>query len=215
MVSWFFTRHILFPRVCYSLYSDSRTASVNGCYWGTQSNIHGPIGPPDKYHHLITPFLNPQGLVCWNNQVIWIFLGMLLSLQGILLVWFGMIMRVAWKVIKGGEAEDSRSDDEEEGVEGLGICASAPPAAIEDLSICASPSAPIDDLSLCASPSNASQFIEVPPLEEEVGVDAINLSGRKSSPARRYRKGAGASSGVTLHSDRKELLGRIGCDKSS
>jgi len=45
--------------------------------------------------------------------------------------------------------------------------------------------------------------------EEEVGVEAINLKGNK------YRKGA-AASGVSLpgdRSDRKDLLGRIGCDK--
>ena len=110
---------------------------------------------------------------------------MLLSLQVILLVWFGMIMRVAWKVIQGGEGEDPRSDDEGEEEE--------------------------DD-----EPARTKEpFIEVPPLEEEVGVESINLNNRKASPARRFRKGAGTASGVTLHSDRKELLGRIGCDKGA
>jgi len=109
---------------------------------------------------------------------------MLLALQVITLMWFGMIIRVAWKVLNGGSAEDSRSDDEDEEDE----------AYIES--------------------GEKQVHIELPPLEEEVGVDALNLKGRTSS-ARRYKKAVSSSSGVTLpgHSDRKELLGRIGCDK--
>lgn len=116
---------------------------------------------------------------------------MLLSLQVILLLWFGMIMRVAWKVVHGGEAEDSRSDGESDEVDeredghvtGKGVCT----------------------------------ILEQPPLEEEVGVESINLSGRPTSPARVFRKSAASTSGVKLpgHSDRKELLGRIGCDKGA
>ena len=51
--------------------------------------------------------------------------------------------------------------------------------------------------------------IEVLPLEEEVGVEAINLKGRL------FFENVYKVSGVTLrgHSDRKELLERIGCDK--
>lgn len=184
MVTWIVTRHILYLRACYSIYADIPREISLGCYWGSNKDLHGPIDPPDNFDHLLQPFQDPEGMVCWTNKISWIFLGMLLSLQVILLVWFGMIMRVAWKVIQGGEGEDPRSDDEGEG---------------ED-----------DELAYAKEP-----FIEVPPLEEEVGVESINLSNRKSSPARRFRKGAGTASGVTLHSDRKELLGRIGCDKGA
>lgn len=48
---------------------------------------------------------------------------------------------------------------------------------------------------------------------EEVGVDEINLRGWERRSGVRKRTGA---SGVSLsghHSDRKELLGRIGCEK--
>jgi acyl-CoA-dependent ceramide synthase len=50
------------------------------------------------------------------------------------------------------------------------------------------------------------------PYEEEVGVESINLKGRTSNLSR-YKKSTSAT-GVSLpgHSDRKELLGRIGCD---
>lgn len=56
-------------------------------------------------------------------------------------------------------------------------------------------------------------YEEAKPLEEEVGVEEIDLKNweRRSGVKRQ----APSTSGVSLpgHSDRKELLGRIGCDK--
>ena len=187
---WVIARHFLYLRVCWSLYADSPAVMNYGCYWGPTSDLQGPIEPPDRFTHLIQPFRDPEGLVCWNDNIKWAFLFALLALQVILLVWFGMIVRVALKVLRGGEAEDPRSDDEEED-EGQD----------ED----------IQEKKNC----ERNFPVEEPPLEEEVGVEAINLGNRKTSPNRRFRKGGGAASGVTLHSDRKELLGRIGCDKGS
>ena len=114
-----------------------------------------------------------------------VFIGLLGFLQAILLTWFGMIVRVAIKVLQGGEAEDTRSDDEEE------------------------------DEKVKARTIYTSEPHNEAPLEEEVGVESINLTGRKSSPALRLKKSAGTSSSITLPSERKELLGRIGCDKGS
>ena len=188
MVTWVVSRHILYLIVCYSVYADIPREINYGCYWGSNANLQGPVPLSDSFDHLTRPFRDPEGLVCWNNSIKWGFLAMLLFLQVILLIWFGMIARVAWKVIQGQAADDSRSDDEEEEEE--------------------------DEVQLPSNPYRMDPSNTAPPLEEEVGVEAINLAGRKSSPARRYRKGATAS-GVTLHSDRKELLGRIGCDKGS
>ncbi|KAF7562246.1 hypothetical protein G7046_g1893 [Stylonectria norvegica] len=56
------------------------------------------------------------------------------------------------------------------------------------------------------------EYEEAQPLEEEVGVESIDLKNwERSAGAKR----AATSSGVGLsgHGDRKELLGRIGCDK--
>ncbi len=111
----------------------------------------------------------------------------LLALQVILLLWFGMIVRVTLKVFRGGEAVDSRSDDEGEDEE--------------------------EDDHVQEKKIHEKAFLEEPPLEEEVGLEDINFVNHKTSPNRRFRKGGGAASGVALHSDRKELLGRIGCDK--
>lgn len=55
-------------------------------------------------------------------------------------------------------------------------------------------------------------YEEAQPLEEEVGVEALDLRGWER---RTGVKRQASSSGVSLpgHSDRKELLGRIGCEK--
>ena len=188
MLEWVVARHFLYLRVCWSLYADSPRIMNYGCFWGSNSDLHGPIDPPDRFSYLAQPFLDSEGLVCWNDRIKWAFMFTLLALQVLLLIWFGMIVRVALKVLRGGEADDSRSDDEGEDE---------------------------DQEDIHKEISERDVIFEEPPLEEEVGVEAINLGNRKTSPNRRFRKGGGAASGVTLHSDRKELLGRIGCDKVS
>lgn len=198
LVVWFIARQVLYLLVCYSVYAHIPLEITYGCYWGSASNLQGPISPPDLFSHLIQPFRDPEGLICWDNKIKWAFLSVLIALQVILLIWFGMILRVAYKVLRGGEAEDSRSDDElEEGNDERG---SDSPEKEENMS----------------NEHGEVLAIEVSrPLEEEVGVEAINLSSSRKISSRRFRKGGGTASGVTIPSDRKELLGRIGCDKGS
>jgi acyl-CoA-dependent ceramide synthase len=102
-----------------------------------------------------------------------------------------MIVKVAINVLKGGEADDVRSDDEGD--------ADEEEETHEKL--------------IHAIGDRVDEFDEAQPFEEEVGVEAINLKGRTSTA--RYRKSVNHANGVSLpgHSDRKELLGRIGCDK--
>ena len=190
MIVWFVSRHILYLQVCYSIYADIPRIITYGCYQGSTSNLQGPIPAPDTFSHLTMPFRDPEGIICWNDQIKWIFLGMLLALQAILLVWFGMICNVAWKVVNGKGAEDTRSDDEQ----------SEEYEEIEDF----------PENTAAEMMQLKEHYIEMEPVEEEVGVEALHaLSG-----ARRMRKGeSAATSGVTLN--RKELLGRIGCDKGS
>ena len=100
-----------------------------------------------------------------------------------------MIINVAYKVVSGTGAEDVRSDDEEEEDE----------AEDEE-----------------SSPTSATHMRKSflasnkPLIEEEVGVEELRLSDRKS----RFKKHSSTASGVSLN-DRKELLGRIGCDKQA
>lgn len=188
MVAWVFARHICFLIVCWSIYADIPATITYGCYRGKNGAITGPFPPKDRFGHLFEPFRDPEGVVCWNNTIKWGFLSALLFLQVIIIMWFAMIVKVAYRVLSGGNADDVRSDDEEED---------------EDESL--------DEKIL----GTIEQLDEEPqPYEEEVGVEAINLKGRTSN-ALRYKKGATSASGVSIpgHSDRKELLGRIGCDK--
>ena len=188
MLTWVAARHGVYLMICYSVWVDLPANISYSCYRGRNGAITGPFTPPDRLGHLLEPFRDPEGVVCFNNGIKWAFLSALLFLQALTLAWFCMIVRVAITVIGGGPADDSRSDDEGEGEE--------------------------DDIIHEKLTAMEEQLDgELQPFEEEVGVEAINLKGRTS--AARYRKSASHASGVSLpgHSDRKELLGRIGCDK--
>ncbi|KAH8588101.1 TLC domain-containing protein [Bisporella sp. PMI_857] len=189
MITWFATRHVMYLMICWSVYHDIPTVIEYGCYKGKNGAITGPFPAPDRFWHLLEPFRDPEGTVCWNDGIKWGFLSALLFLQGITMLWFAMIVRVAVMVLRGGDADDVRSDDEGD--------------LEED---------PVDEKTI--GTVEHLDEIEQDAIEEEVGVESINLNGRKFN-ASRYRKSA-ATSGVSLpgdRSDRKELLGRIGCDK--
>jgi acyl-CoA-dependent ceramide synthase len=182
IVTWFATRHVFYPLICYSIWADIPVVMDYGCYSGKKGNITGPFPPPDRFGHLLAPFRDPEGIVCFDHQIKWMFLSALLLLQAIIFMWFWMIVRIAVKVLRGAEVDDIRSDDEGENEE-------AANEVMEDL------------------------HVEPPPYEEEVGVESLNLKGRTSNASKnRYRKSTSSTSGVSLP-DRKELLGRIGCDK--
>ncbi|TVY48560.1 Sphingosine N-acyltransferase-like protein [Lachnellula occidentalis] len=188
MLSWVACRHVAYLLICYSVWADIPETISYGCYRGKKGAIEGPFPPPDRFGHLLEPFQDPEGIVCWNDNIKWGFLSALLFLQGITILWFGLILRVAVRVLQGGDADDVRSDD----------------GGDEDLEY--------EDDEI--SPFEAVEEAVLLPYEEEVGVESINLKGRTSN-ASRYKKTPSSSSSVSLpgHSDRKELLGRIGCDK--
>lgn len=194
MVTWFIARHVLYLFVCRSIYDTVPSFMGYGCY----SSVTGAptASDPALANKILTnifqPFLRPEGTVCFNSAIRFTFLGILLALQVITLIWFGMIIRLAYRVITGVHVDDVRSDDEEE----------------EEL---------IEDHEEATLLYNEKAILLTPHhLEEEVGVDAMNLKGRGGT-AKRPRKSPTSASAVSLpgHSDRKELLGRIGCDKTT
>lgn len=207
IVVWFITRHIFYPIVCWSIYKHIPEEISYGCYSGSDSNLHGPQPVPNDWDHLTQPFRDPEGLVCWNNNIKWAFLGMLLALHCLVLMWFAQIVRVAYKVLSGQPAEDTRSDDEDEEEDEND--------AIDIASAEKQGNGYINQVNTCVDPRSA--FIE----KEVLSTESVFVSGSgsrsKSSPSRKSsrRRGDGHSSGVNLlaGSDRKELLGRIGCDK--
>ena len=231
MVSWFLLRHVLYMTVWYSIYAHIPQEIKYGCYRGSAQDLEGPIPIPNDWDHLVQPFKNPVGLVCWNNNIKWGFLIMLAALQVILIMWFGMIVRVAYKVITGKGAEDVRSDDEDEDEE-------------DELEDEKSPRDYMDKVKLCVDPQEGYLETDVLSTDPNFSLSKSSKLGTKSrskskskspssstrssselvrtfsaSSARRKLKHESAhSSSVNLlgpSSDRKELLGRIGCDKGS
>ena len=127
------------------------------------------------------------------------FLTLLLALQVITIGWFCMICRVAYSVIRGHAAEDSRSDDdgedEEEELETMEQVRDFPQK----------------------EPEIQTAKVQAPPREEEVGVEDLRFVRKSSSPKQKKvaKRSKGMASGISIpgHGDKKELLGRIGCDK--
>lgn len=104
---------------------------------------------------------------------------------------------MVYKVLKGNAAEDIRSDDEDEDEE------------IEE-----EKTTTIMNMATTGTETGMSQ----PPLEEEVGVDALTFARLNGASQRRQtRRESSRASGISIpgHGDHKELLGRIGCDKPS
>ncbi|KZT13072.1 longevity assurance proteins LAG1/LAC1 [Laetiporus sulphureus 93-53] len=86
MISWAVTRHALFILVIISTYTAMNT---------------------------IPPRLDVEHGFYTTREIFSGFLVLLSMLQVIQIMWFWMICRVAWRVVSGQGAEDSRSDDED------------------------------------------------------------------------------------------------------
>ena len=111
------TRHIIYPVVAWSVYTHSPAIAGRGCFRGPANHVEGPFPSPPGYGYMLDPFLYSDGLICYNHTVMWGFFGPILVLQGLLIVWFAMILRVAARVLRGGSADDVRSDGENEDVD--------------------------------------------------------------------------------------------------
>lgn len=196
---WFLTRHVFYLMVCWSLFYD-----VPGPHWyygcfdtmtGAELTLNGGT---DIWKNMVQPFDNPGGPICFNFRIRMCFLGLLLALQVLTIIWFGMIIRVAYRVIVGKGSEDPRSDDEE----------------AEDES---------EEEEIEIDVFNAPEKAEGPRyIVEEADGESVNLIRRVDSPTVPLRRSSRKSpvakaSGISIpgHADKKELLGRIGCDKPS
>ncbi|KAI0146141.1 longevity-assurance protein [Xylariaceae sp. FL1272] len=184
MITWLFTRHIFYMMATWSAYNDSPRLMPSACWKGTQDNLEGPLPVPTSgWSHLFEPFRDPKGTVCMNDNLRIGFVVYLLVLQCVMIVWSAAIVRVAIKVLRGENADDVRSDDE----------------ASDEIE---------EELDVEVIESEKAQL-----LEEEVGVEAIDFEVWKRRTG--VKAGTSRSSGVRVpgHSDRKELLNRIGCEK--
>jgi acyl-CoA-dependent ceramide synthase len=209
MVTWLAFREVGYMWTCWSVYAHIPQEIQYGCYRGGDEDLQGPLPVPNDWSHLAEPFRDPVGLVCWNNNIKWGFLLMLLALQMVLLVWFTMILKVAYRVLSGQGADDVRSDDEdddddeeEEELARTELLEKVP-APMETL--------PLLEKEVLSTDANANfSFSKQTTKRVDAEPSPVQRSSRKKT------EGNGHSSGVNLlaHKERKELLGRIGCDKS-
>ena len=207
MAVWVVARHGFYLTVCWSLYVDLSVIVGSACHLAdgtsmtaaTQPDLFAANGGHRVWRNILHAYLDRDGPVCFNTTIRWSFLSLLLGLQVITLLWLIMIFKVAFRVLRGEAADDIRSDDE----------------ATEDVEDALGSSEDSDNAAMLQAGDES-----LVPLEQEVGVESLTFPRRSSPGLRRSaasRGGASRSSGISIpgHGDRKELLGRIGCDKPS
>ncbi|KAJ5081463.1 TRAM1-like protein [Penicillium alfredii] len=179
MATWFVTRHILYNVLCWSIYKNVPAQMAYGCYSGSSATMISTDGYPNAFAYMFGPFQSLENPICMNRSIKWIFLSFLLCLQGLSIVWFSMIVRVAYGVVRTGNAEDTRSDEEDE--------------VTVDTQTAANGS-----IHLTANGANTA-----PVADSTSGLD------RRATSVRARGRGRVPFD----QSDRKALLGRIGCEK--
>jgi acyl-CoA-dependent ceramide synthase len=183
--------------VCRSIVVDVPKTMPYGCFASTTGQQVSTDGGSAVLANVLQPFNDPDGLVCFNPVIRYGFLGLLLALQILTLIWFGMILRVAYSVLSGKAAQDSRSDDEEE---------------LDDES-------EVEEVEYDEADADAYDQEAKGAREESVHDDAASKQTRTGASQGRGRNrraaGPARTSAISIpsHGDRKELLGRIGCDK--
>nr|G1UJF5.1 RecName: Full=Sphingosine N-acyltransferase-like protein ALT7; AltName: Full=AAL-toxin biosynthesis cluster protein 7 [Alternaria alternata]BAK64384.1 longevity assurance homolog 3 [Alternaria alternata]BBG74271.1 putative ceramide synthase [Alternaria alternata] len=118
LASWLVARHGLYLLVCWSIFTILPTVMPYGCYdtiSGNRLSEFPADGGNEIMREVLQAFRDPGGPVCFNSRIGWAFLGLLVGLQVLMLIWLGMILKVAYKVFQGEGADDTRSDSEESG----------------------------------------------------------------------------------------------------
>ncbi|KAL8383423.1 hypothetical protein RB595_006940 [Gaeumannomyces hyphopodioides] len=193
VVTWLVARHVLCLMVCWSIYAHTPRTLPLACFRGSAGDLEGPLPLPAGWRHLLEPFRNPgDGMVCHQDSIRIAFLFYLLLMQIIIGVWSAAMIRVAARVLRGSNAEDVRSDSEEE----------APEEADEK-----------DQGEQWSEPLEREVAVEAADLQRWGRQE--RRAGAAAGPVSLERTAAGASTSFSLHrqADRKELLNRIGCEK--
>lgn len=208
MVSWLVARHGFYLMVCWSIYADVHQVWSYGCYDGSTgkqltSNYNEYSFGSDMLTNVMRGWEDPDAVICFNPSIRWTFLALLMGLQVITLIWFTMIVRVAYRVLTGRGADEVRSEDE-----------GGPDTEDDEVPPLrpTPPSRKTTPVSLTKKDSASS--LRRPYLEEEVTADQLYLQRRTSSPKLGRRTSRGRTSGIHIpgHSDPKDILNRIGCE---
>lgn len=214
MITWLLTRHVCYLMVCWSIWHHVPQVMPYGCFdapSGEQltSNYNDFSFGSDVLTNLMKGWQDPNGVVCFNPNIRMTFLGLLLSLQAITLVWFTMILRVAYRVLSGRGADEVRSEDEMEADTEDDEVPPLKPSTLKQRMD--TPPAPLRRLSSGSSGSLSRP--QSPYLEEEVSADKLYLPRSGPRLGRRLSRG-GRTSAIHIpgHSDPKDILNRIGCE---
>jgi len=229
ILSWFLFRHVLYNLVCYSIYRDVPTAMPNGRYSSLKSgtllssslahptdDLRGNGPGHEVLYSVLQPYFRPGGEFFFNDKIKYTFMLLLGLLQALCMVWFVMIVRVAAKVVAGKGADDTRSDDEgeadEEDDDG--------DIYFEDdeVNIKKSNSVPVfvSEAKRRTLPPQSAYLQENKQGGNAGGGSMVNGGvgvRRRPSPMSKVSKRKTGAGGAASLADRKDLLGRIGCDK--
>ncbi|KAK7928183.1 TLC domain-containing protein [Apiospora marii] len=194
---WAWTRHVFYGMVCWSFWHDLPRVVTVPCYKGAPDGLQGPFPAPGEEgtsSYLLEPFYDRTGTVCLTDGIRTGFLTFLVALELVICVWSYLIIRVSIRVFKGASAEDVRSDDE--GGEGVEVEAGDKRKKKQK------------------QKQGNVKYAELELVEQEVGVEAVDLSTRKRrneklqlQPQQKLGLRLSRSGG------RKELLNRVGCEK--
>lgn len=183
LATWLVARHGIYNSLCYSIYRDIPRVMPFACYSGQDQELDTNPERLSSSWRYLEPFFDQKGTICFDRSVKWVFLGLLLMLQLLSIVWFGMIVRVALSVLKGEGASDTRSGDEDESDEIDDICDEV-----------YSNGKPTPTSSATISSKGKATGSEPPPRQTGLfqrGTGRIRVPGSR---------------------DRKELIGRVGCN---
>ena len=183
LATWLVARHGIYNSLCYSIYRDVPRVMPFACYSGQDQELETNPERLSSSWRYLEPFFDQKGTICLDRSVKWVFLGLLLMLQLLSIVWFGMIIRVALSVLKGEGASDTRSGDEDEESD-----------EIDD--IC-------DEVYSNGKPTPSSAPIS----------GKSKATGSEPPPRQTglFQRGTGRIR-VPGSRDRKELIGRVGCN---
>ena len=113
LATWLVARHGIYVSLCWSIYRDVPRVMPFACYSGETMDLQTDSRKLSRWRYF-DPFFDQKGTICLDRNIKSIFLGLLLMLQVLSIVWFGMIIKVALSVLKGASASDTRSGDEDE-----------------------------------------------------------------------------------------------------
>lgn len=116
LTTWLVARHGIYVKLCWSIYRDVPRVMPFACYSGETMELETDPSKLSRWRYF-DPFFDQKGTICLDRNVKSIFLGLLLMLQVLSIVWFGMIIKVALSMLNGEGANDTRSGDEDEGGE--------------------------------------------------------------------------------------------------